>query len=137
MPSASDIEAVSVETGWASVRASTISDWLAQASSESAHSLLSAVGFLQSGAETRERRLQQLDGALLGTRERRHERDAREVERRGERQHLVVGNRDDESLADDDERVLVRCVELDRELRRRRSRGRPPWRRGCPRRCGT
>ena len=42
MPSASCVEAVSVESGCASERASTISAWLAQASSESAHSLLSA-----------------------------------------------------------------------------------------------
>ena len=42
MPSASSVEAVSVESGCDSERASTMSDWLAHASSDSAHSLLSA-----------------------------------------------------------------------------------------------
>ena len=68
MPSASIVEAVSVETGCASERASTISAWLAQASSESAHSLL-GLGLLETGAETGQRRLQQLHRALLRARE--------------------------------------------------------------------
>ena len=105
-----------MDSGCASERASTISDWLAHASSESAHSLLSASAFLETGAEAGQRRLQQLDGALLRARDGRHERDAREVQGRRERQRLVVRYRDDELVRHHHERVLVRRVELDCEL---------------------
>ena len=137
MPSASSVEAVSVETGWASERASTMSAWLAQASSESAHSLLSASASCSPVPRP-------VSGACSSLTERScaleiagHERDAREVERRGERQRLVVRNRDDELVADDDERVLVRGVELDRELRAGEGEGVVDRARGCRRRCGT
>ena len=117
MPSASSVEAVSVESGMRE-RARLDHERLAGPGELRERALVAlGLGLLQPGAEAGERRLQQLDRALLRARDRRHERDAGEIERGGERQRLVVRNRDDDRLADRHERVLVRGVELDRELR--------------------
>ena len=81
--------------------------------------------------------LQELHGALGRGRDRGRESEPRQVERRRERLHLEVADRDHPVLVDDDERVRLRGVELDRELRGRRSRRRRGRRRSAARSSGT
>ena len=61
--------------------------------------------------------LQQLHRALGRRRDHRGEGEPGDVERGRERLHLEVADRDHPVLGDDDERVRLRRVELDRELR--------------------
>ena len=61
--------------------------------------------------------LQELHCPLGRRRDHRGEREPGDVERGRERLHLEVADRDHPVLGDDDERVRLRGVELDRELR--------------------
>ena len=69
--------------------------------------------------QARERWLQQLQRALGRCRQRRGERDPHEIDRCGERQHLVAPRREDSLLAGEHDRVVVMRVQLDRERRQR------------------
>ncbi len=60
--------------------------------------------------------MEELRRPLARTRQGRCEREPSEVERGGERDHLEVPDREDDTRLDDHERVRLRGVELDREL---------------------
>ena len=60
--------------------------------------------------------LKELDGTLGRGRDDGGESKPRDVERRGERLHLEVADRDDTALVDEHERVRLGGVQLDREL---------------------
>ena len=66
--------------------------------------------------EAGERPLQQLEQPLARARQRGCDRHAEEVQRCGERQDVEVGDRDDAILVRDDQRVLLRGVELRLQL---------------------
>ena len=66
--------------------------------------------------EARQVSLQELHRPLRRRRDHRGEREPGDVERGRERLHLEVADRDHPVLGDDDERVRLRRVELDREL---------------------
>ena len=71
---------------------------------------------VQSVTEACERRLEELDQALVGRGDRRYQADAHDIERLGERQALVVGGRDDAILGEHRHRVLLGGVQLDGDL---------------------
>jgi hypothetical protein len=73
--------------------------------------------------EPRQRPLQELLGALARARQRRGERDAKEIKRGREREHVEVGHRDDAVLVGKDERVLLGGVQLDLDLSAREGEG--------------
>ena len=75
-----------------------------------------AVADREAERESGQRRLQELEHSLVRGREHGGERDAEEVEGGGERKDVEVGDGNDPALVRDDERVLLRGVELDREL---------------------
>ena len=85
---------------------------------------------LEPGRKRRERLGQLLHRALGRAGEHGRKADAQVVHRRGQRHDVEVGHRHDPVLGEDHERVLLRGVELDRELAARPGRARRGPRRG-------
>ena len=93
MPSAMLVEASSNETGWASRRASPASAAVATPNSERASSGRTGVG--REAERNPELACEQLERPLAGRRQDRRQRDPDEVEGGGEREHVVVRDRDE------------------------------------------
>ena len=136
IPSACVVETSSNETGCASSRASTAIAWIAMPYSLSALSA-SAGRAPRPSVEPGQGALEQLHRPLGRRRDDGREREPGDVERGRERLHLEVADRDHPVLLDDDERVRLRRVELDRELGCRRTRTRRARHRSAGRSSGT
>ena len=118
MPSACVVETSSKDTGWASSRASAASAWAGTPNSDSESSGRPSRTASPGGSPVRWA-WRSLTDQLAGARQHRCESDPEEVEGRRERQHVEVGDRDETALRLDGQRVVLRGVELDRNLAQR------------------